>query len=380
MLRTCGQRPTTRCQPYVLGVSLARSAFVRPLAFYSTRSFNYHKVWNNNPHLTLLGAPLALGQPLAGTETAPRHLRQYGLVDSLRVHTPWEVRDTGDVDCSGPSAGCEHTSKTISLGHSAHHAFRVGHACAQLQARLFAEATKHQFLLTLGGDHAITAGTLSAIVQQRPRTKVVWVDAHADLHTPATSPSGNLHGMPLGLLTHGVHDRSAASLPGYAWLKPCLNPEDIVYVGLRDVDVQEQEAIRRLGIRAYTMFDIDRLGIGEVMHRVHDHVAHHNVHLSFDIDACDPFFAPSTGTAVGGGLTFREAHFICEYLADTRQLTSMDMVEVNTAIAADNGRSTVEVANGLILSALGCSTMWPVEAGRRYDQGGGRPRFTGHER
>ena len=111
--------------------------------------------------------------------------------------------------------------------------------------------------------------------------------------------------------------------------RPCLDPSDIIYIALRDVDKYEKAFIRDLGIKAYTMFDIDRLGIGAVMDRVLRDVGDEsNIHLSFDIDACDPFYAPSTGTKVGGGLTFREAHFICETLADTRRLTSMDMVEV----------------------------------------------------
>lgn len=339
-------------------------------------AFRAHRVWQPPHHLTLVGAPLGLGQPRPGAETGPQDLRDAGLVEALRAHTPWCVQDAGDV---GDVDGGTDTGSATADG-DAHNAEAVGRVCERLYGALRAEATSDRFLLTLGGDHAVAAGTLSAVLRHRPRTKVVWVDAHADLHTPATSPSGNLHGMPLGLLTHGVHDRSAASLPGFGWLRPCLDPEDLVYVGLRDVDAYEQEAIRRLGIRAYTMFDIDRLGIGEVMRQVGEHVGHHNVHLSFDIDACDPFFAPSTGTAVGGGLTFREAHFICEYLADTRRLTSMEMVEVNTAVAPASGRSTVDVAKGLVLSALGSSIMWPVEAGRRYEGATGRPRFASGRR
>jgi arginase len=194
----------------------------------------------------------------------------------------------------------------------------VGQACQSIYESILPAAGKEEFILTIGGDHSIPLGTIPAIMEKRPGTKVVWVDAHADINTPDTSGSGNMHGQPLGLLVNGVYKPGVSSLPGFEWLASCLNPEDIVFIGLRDVDRHEKIAIRDFGIKAYTMFDIDRIGIGRVLEEVVDFVGDNNMHLSFDIDACDPFFAPSTGTKVGGGLTLREAHFVCESLADTQ--------------------------------------------------------------
>ena len=271
----------------------------------------------------------------------------------------------------------------------ARHCLQVGAACEAIYESLLPAAEREEFVLTLGGDHSIPLGTLPAILEKRPKTKVVWVDAHADLNTPLTSGSGNMHGQPLGLLTRGVYPPGVNSLPGFDWLqcvsrgtsaavvglpvlssssrslspptpphptpphptpphpRPCLDPSDIIYIALRDVDKYEKAFIRDLGIEAYTMFDIDRLGIGAVMERVLRTVGEEsNIHLSFDIDACDPFYAPSTGTKVGGGLTFREAHFICESLADTRRLTSMDMVEVG--MGAEAGAAVVAVGAAVV--------------------------------
>lgn len=329
----------------------------RALSTFSTPS----GVWGQPKTVNIFGAPLSFGQPITGPETAPESLRSAGLHEELKEQTHWRINDLGDVDFS--------KLHTMGVGENvpgARHCLQVGAACEAIYQALLPAAEREEFVLTLGGDHSIPLGTLPAILEKRPKTKVVWVDAHADLNTPLTSGSGNMHGQPLGLLTRGIYPPGVSSLPGFEWLQPCLDPSDIIYIALRDVDKYEKSFIRDLGITAYTMFDIDRLGIGEVMKRVLREVGEdNNIHLSFDIDACDPFYAPSTGTKVGGGLTFREAHFICESLADTRRLTSMDMVEVNTTLNPEMAEDTVLVAKGLVASALGSCILWPVEEGLR---------------
>jgi len=178
------------------------------------------------------------------------------------------------------------------------------------------------------------------------------VDAHADINTPQRSISGNMHGMPVAFLM-GLVD-GADTLPGFDWLQPCLKPHDVFYIGLRDVDDDEKDTIRSLGIRAYSMHDVDRLGIGNVMEQVLDQIGDRPIHLSFDIDAIDPFYAPHTGTAVTGGLTFREGNFICESLYSSGKLSSMELVEVDPSQHPEVEYSkTVDMALTLIGSAMG---------------------------
>lgn len=318
--------------------------------------------------MALFGAPLSFGQPLIGPEKAPNVLRSADLMEDIKAR--WRLADRGDIDVTGQrkNGGLQRSFSSV---EGARCCAQVGGACEAIYEALLPDCHESQFILTLGGDHSIPMGTLPAVMEARGRTKVVWVDAHADINTPRTSSSGNMHGQPVGLLMEDVYAPGVESLPGFEWLagKPRLKAEDIIYIGLRDVDAGEKAVLRERGISAFSMFDVDKYGIGRVM----DHILKEligpedNIHLSFDIDALDPFFAPSTGTTVYGGLTFREAHFICESLADTRRLTSMDMVEVNPSLMPHSrgAEETAEVARGLLGSALGSVIMWPVEDGIR---------------
>lgn len=208
---------------------------------------------------------------------------------------------------------------------------QVGAATQLLMERTYTAAAAGKFVLSLGGDHSIAIGSLAGVLKARPDTGIIWVDAHCDVNTPITSASGNIHGMVLALLMGLVDPRT---MPGFDWLtghRP-LRPEQLVYIGIRDVDPPEAAVLREKGIKAYSMYHVDKYGIGKVMEMALDHICgggdRRPLHLSYDIDACDPGIAPSTGTAVRGGLTFREAHFIAEDIAATGQLGSMDLVEV----------------------------------------------------
>lgn len=220
-----------------------------------------------------------------------------------------------------------------------------------------------RFPLILGGDHSIGIGSLAGILRAKPETGVIWVDAHADINTPTVSESGNMHGMPLGIMMKELTpDRRA--IPGLEWLdegphpSPYLSPDALVYVGLRDIDKAERRFIRQLGIKTFTMYDIDHLGIGRVMDLALEHLLKNDpnrpIHLSYDIDAVDPMHAPATGTAVRGGLTWREAHFVAEHVVKSGSLASAEIVEVNAALSDGQGASaTVELGHQLVNAMLG---------------------------
>lgn len=266
----------------------------------------------------------------------------------------WRIEDVGDLDV-------DVTGNKSQFLANAKNSCIVGPATAELATLVEAKVKEGYFPLVLGGDHSIGIGSLAGLLRARPETGVLWIDAHADLNTPETTGSGNLHGMPVGLLMDGL-DCDYSRYPGLEWLEngPRLQPDSIVYVGLRDVDTPEREAIHNLGIQAYTMHDIDRYGIGAVMEMALSHLLkknpHRRLHLSYDIDAIDPLHAPATGTAVRGGLTFREAHFVAEFVAQNGNLASADMVELNHTLSdGDGAKETVALGLQIVTSLMGKS-------------------------
>ncbi len=236
----------------------------------------------------------------------------------------------------------------------AKHVGEIGANCKLISQQIQAEAAdKNNFLLILGGDHCIPIGTIPGIMSKRPNTGIVWVDAHADINTPESSLSGNMHGMPVSFLMGQV--KNANKLPSMDWFKPCVDPKDLVYIGLRDLDDAEKVLIKKLGIKAFTMHDIDKYGIGKIMEETLYYLSNKtSIHLSYDIDALDPVYAPSTGTSVRGGLTFREGNYVCEALAESGKMTSMELVEVNPLIRSElDASSTLDMSLSLISSAMG---------------------------
>eukprot|EP00043_Microstomoeca_roanoka_P000534 m.28012 g.28012 ORF g.28012 m.28012 type:complete len:384 (+) comp10365_c0_seq1:171-1322(+) len=301
----------------------------------------------------VIGAPLVFGQPFDGVQKAPAALRDAGLVDGI-LKLGWRVSERGDLRFDPPKANTPEYSGPGNCKLSA----AVGKANEKIFRTTRDAAEQGKFVLVLGGDHAIATGTLAGALSVRPDVGVLWVDAHADINTPETSPSGNMHGMPLGLVS-GLFDHSL--LPGHDWLKdvPKLNLQNLVYVGLRDLDFPERAIIRKHNIKAFTMYHVDKYGIGKVMEMALDHLGSRPLHLSYDIDACDPIIAPSTGTAVRGGLSYREAHYVAEAAAESGNLVSMDLVEVNPTLKGEEafgislGQETVELGMALATSALG---------------------------
>lgn len=305
---------------------------------------------------TIVGAPMTYGQPFVGTDSGPELLRQAGLRKMLSA-LGWRVEDVPDLEFEA----LQLSEKSGTFEGNAKNHKLVGAGCEMLANAVEKTLKQKRFPLILGGDHSIGMGSLAGILRAQPETGVIWIDAHADLNTPALSESGNMHGMPVGMLMEGVAP-DHRQIPGLEWLAdgPRLSPDSIVYVGLRDVDPAERRLIQSLDIAAYTMHEIDRYGIGQVMEMALDHLCAKNpnrpLHLSYDIDAVDPVLAPATGTTVRGGLTFREAHYVAEAVAYTGNLASAEIVELNPSLSCGEGaEATVELGLQLITSFMGKS-------------------------
>lgn len=312
-----------------------------------------------NPRtVSIVGAPMSWGQPLAGTDHGPALVHQAGLTSAVK-RAGWRLNTDKSLQVVPPTAAQAAESERYSreTGALAHNCAAVGGFLKSLSEETEAIARRDEFVLTIGGDHSIACGSLAGILRARPDTGVIWVDAHADLHTPLTSETGNMHGMPVGILMSD--DALRCRIPGFQWLKngPRLRPDKIVYVGARDLDQAERRFIKQMGILCFTMTDVDRWGIGEVMERAFKHLGNSPIHLSYDIDAVDADFAPHTGTVVRGGFTYREANYIAESVAETNRLCSMDLVEINPTLgepSKDNSvNDTVQLGLTIIASAMG---------------------------
>lgn len=296
------------------------------------------------PQVAFVNAPFSHGQPKRGTETGPLQLISSGLakqveglglsVDAVEDHKCFDILEN-DTDI-----GKLKFPRTVS------------NATRQVYEEVEKHAKAGKLVVNLGGDHSLAMGTISGSLSAHPDGCVVWVDAHADLNSPETTETGNLHGCPLSFLL-GI----AGSIPEFSWIKPLLKPERLVYIGLRDVDDGEKKLLKEHNIKAFSMHEVDKYGIGKVVDMALDHVnpdRSRPVHLSFDVDAMDPSVAPSTGTPVRGGLTFREGHYICEALHETGLLVAVDLMEVNPALEDEEAvKQTVSVGCSLIRSALG---------------------------
>ncbi|MFA5593979.1 MAG: arginase [Trueperaceae bacterium] len=298
----------------------------------------------------ILGVPMDLGAGRRGVDMGPSALRVARLARALE-QLGHEVVDLGNVETevpeatSDPAAGTEPATGTRGRGLM-HYPHAIAAACRAAYERLSAQADD-TFVVALGGDHSISMGTVAGVARGQ-RTGVVWVDAHADLNTPETSPSGNVHGMPmahlLGLGSPLFHDMWGGGA--------VLRPEDVVYVALRSVDPGERALIHDLGIRYFSMKEIDELGIARVAAETVERLSGlPRVHVSFDADAIDPSVAPGVGTPIKGGLTLREAFLLMELFAESELVTSLDLVEVNPML--DRGNQTAETMVDMAASLLG---------------------------
>ncbi|XP_036397628.1 arginase-2, mitochondrial [Megalops cyprinoides] len=305
---------------------------------------------NRTHSVAVLGAPFSKGQKRRGVEHGPKAIRDAGLVERLS-NLDYPVHDFGDLNFP-------HLDKDE---HFMHVPFprTVGHANQLLSSAVNSAVGAGHTCVMLGGDHSLAIGSVEGHSRQCPDLGLIWVDAHADINTPLTSPSGNLHGQSVAFLLKELQDKMP-NIPGFSWMKPFLSSRDLVYIGLRDVDPGEHYILKNLGIQYFTMRDIDRMGIHRVMEVTLDHLLARKqrpLHLSFDIDAFDPCLAPATGTPVNGGLTYREGIYITEEIHNTGLLSAMDLVEVNPVLGASREavEATAALAVDVIASSLGQS-------------------------
>jgi arginase len=295
--------------------------------------------------VSIIGAPCGFGASVAGVDLGPAAMRVAGLRRRVEA-LGYEVRDHGDIRM-------ECAAEPPPPGEKLRYLREISAACEQLAGDVKKALEGGELPIVLGGDHSVAIGSVAGVTsiyrQRGQSVGLVWFDAHADMNTPETSPSGNIHGMPLAvLLGHG-----APELTGIEGFSPKLDPRFCAHIGARDVDPGERELIRKLGIRFFTMREIDERGMSACMDEATAIAskAEAGYHVTLDVDALDPGDAPGSGTVVRGGLTYREAHLAMEKIAEAGGALSLEVVEINTALDINN--RTAELGVELILSALG---------------------------
>ncbi|MEP6919923.1 MAG: arginase [bacterium] len=295
--------------------------------------------------VSILGVPLGYGASMAGVDMGPAALRVAGLIERIE-ELGYQVRDTGDLRLERPQTRPKPDEKLKYLKE-------ITAACEHLAADVHKIMAAGELPIILGGDHSIAVGSISGVAayirEQQQTLGLIWFDAHADMNLPETTPSGNIHGMPLSaLLGYG-----APELTNVAGFAPKLDPKFCAHVGARDIDRGERELIRKLGMRFFTMREIDERGMGACMDEAIAIAsqASGGYAVTFDVDALDPGDAPGSGTLVRGGLSYRESHLAMEKIAEAGGMRSLEVVEINTALDVNN--KTAELGVELILSALG---------------------------
>ncbi|WP_273836507.1 arginase [Guptibacillus sedimenti] len=288
-----------------------------------------------NHELSIIGVPMDLGQMRRGVDMGPSAIRYAGIVERL-TKLNYDIEDLGDIEIGRPEKRPEDQD------HQLKNLKEVADASEKLSNVVNDVVNRKRFPLVFGGDHSIAIGTLAGVARNYDNLGVIWYDAHGDLNNSETSPSGNIHGMPLAV-SLGIGDESLTGISGYT---PKIKPENIVIIGARSLDEGERELIKEKGIKVYTMHEIDRMGMTKVMEEAIEYVSKDadGVHLSLDLDGLDPHDAPGVGTPVLGGISYRESHLAMEMLAEANILTSAEFVEVNPILDEKNKTATVAVA------------------------------------
>ena len=295
--------------------------------------------------VAIIGAPLDLGAGRRGVDMGPSAIRVANV--NARVGSlGYKVEDLGNVEVAQPESSRPgpRTAKYLP---------QIAAACRQLSDIVQKVAKQRKLPLVLGGDHSVAAGTIAGLARcyagNKKKIGLIWIDAHTDMNTPRSSPSGNVHGMPLACVA-GFGPPDLVNLAGFS---PMVDPSRCVLVGIRDVDIPEREIVRKAGVNVFTMRDVDERGMRAVMTRAIECASDGTAgfHVSLDMDAVDPVIAPGVGTPVRGGLSYREAHLAMEMIADSGSMLALEVVEVNPVI--DEGNKTAILAVELILSGLG---------------------------
>src|SRR5712692_6066994 len=295
--------------------------------------------------VSILGVPLSFGQSMAGVDLGPSAMRVAGLIKRIKK-LGYEVKDLDDLEIEEPQS-------VPAPGDNLKYLAEIHEACERLALEVEKIVDADELPITIGGDHSIAIGSLAGVVKayrkRDERLGLIYFDAHADMNTPDTSPSGNIHGMPLSaLLGYGAPE--LVNVGGFA---PKFDHRLCAHVGARDIDPGERELIRRLGMRFFTMREIDERGLNVCMDEAIAIAKQGSAGyaVTFDVDALDPGDAPGSGTLVRGGLSYRESHLAMEKIAEAGGMRSLEVVEINTALDVNN--RTAELGVELILSALG---------------------------
>ncbi len=297
------------------------------------------------PTVHVIGVPLDLGGGRRGVDMGPSAFRIAALDEQLAT-LGYDVVDCGDLEVPTPETRPPGDARKRYIDE-------IAAVCADVFERVGSALEAGALPLVLGGDHSLAAGSVAATAawarRRGERIGLIWVDAHGDMNTPSSTTSGNVHGMPLAALL-GPEPAELSRIGGFS---PKVPPERTVLIGVRNLDEREKTRVRESGIHVLTMKDIDREGIASVVEQAIALAGADGtgLHVSFDLDVCDPGIAPGVGTPVKGGLDYREAHMVMEMMADSGRLRALDMVEVNPTLDVRN--TTAELGTELVLSALG---------------------------
>jgi arginase len=290
--------------------------------------------------VAIIGAALDLGQGRRGVDMGPSAMRAAGLEERIRS-LGYEVREHGNVESPEPEATAVHDERARFLP-------QILEICARIAGAVGEAVAAGETPLVLGGDHSVALGTLGGLAAAQGAGGVLWIDAHSDINTPETSPSGNVHGMPLA----AALGLAGPAFEHPAWPIPAVEPRRVALLGVRQLDEGERALLRQAGVRVFSMSEIDRIGIERAVREALDRVAGGAfVHVSLDMDVLDPEIAPGVGTPVRGGLTYREAHLALELVAESGLAGSLEVVEVNPILDREN--TTALTAVELVASALG---------------------------
>lgn len=295
--------------------------------------------------IRILGVPMDLGQNRRGVDMGPSAVRVAGLQARLK-QLGYQVEDIGNISVKQPEEQHYGDKRAKYLNE-------IAETCQGLAEAVEKTLSEEMMPLVLGGDHSIAAGSVAGVSsffrKQSKRIGLIWLDAHGDVNIPETSPSGNVHGMPLA----SVMGYGATELTGLSGFRPKVEPQNIAMVGIRNLDAKERQLVKKSGVHVFTMRDIDERGMRDVMSEALRFASDdtNGVAVSLDMDFLDPTEAPGVGTPVRGGVTYREAHLALEMIADSRSLVSFELVEINPVVDVHNKTAILGVE--LTLSGLG---------------------------
>lgn len=292
-------------------------------------------------NVSIIGVPMSLGQMKDGVDLGPKAIRYAGLHNQLK-QLNISFQDKGDISFEMITRNVDPNEKLKNID-------AIIEKTTELANEVDKAILEDTFPFILGGDHSIAMGTLAGLAKHYKNLGVIWYDAHGDLNTKETTPSGNIHGMPLAA-SLGIGEERLVQIGGFS---PKVKPENIVLIGIRDLDEGEKELIKEIGIKVYTMQDINKLGMKQVMEETINYLKEKTdgLHLSLDLDGLDPSVTPGVGTAVPYGISLRESELAMEMLHESNLLTSLEVVEVNPLL--DEKNKTAEVAVHLISRVFG---------------------------